>query len=122
MADNTRANLTKTSTWTRLIYIILFTITFRLAGLVIGMITLIQFFTVLLGGDAPNARLKSFGRKLAAYVSQVIAFLTYASDNKPFPIGEWPDNADENGGKNRSAKPTPPPGSPTKPYTKPYME
>ena len=29
MAENTRANLTKSSTWTRLIFIVLFSITFN---------------------------------------------------------------------------------------------
>lgn len=90
MADDTRANLTKGSTWTRLIYIVLFTVTFNVAEVVIAVITLIQFFTALFTGGKPNERLRELGGMMATYVREVVAFLTYETDDKPFPIGEWP--------------------------------
>ena len=97
MAESTRDNLTKSSTWMRLIYIILFSITFNVAEVVIVVITVVQFFTVLLSGGDPNKRLQDFGRTLGAYLRQVVSFLTYESDDKPFPIGAWPETVEDGG-------------------------
>ena len=97
MAESTRDNLTKSSTWMRLIYIILFTITFNVAEVVVAVITIVQFFTVLLSGGTPNKRLQDFGRTLGTYLRQVVSFLTYESDDKPFPIGEWPESVPGDG-------------------------
>lgn len=103
MADDTRENLTKSSTWIRLIYIVLFSITFNVAELVIAVITVVQFFTVLLSGGDPNKRLQDFGRTLGAYLRELVAFLTYESDDKPFPVGPWPE-AEDHSGKGKVAK------------------
>jgi len=107
MADDTRANLTKGSTWTRLIYIVLFSIAFKVTGFVVAIITLVQFVTALLNGGTPNKRLQDLGRLLAAYMRDVIAFLTYESDEKPFPIGDWPDTAAAPSAAKPKAKPKP---------------
>ncbi len=103
MAENTRANLTKSSTWTRLIFIVLFSITFNVAEVVIAVITVVQFFTVLLSGGEPNKRLQDFGRTLGAYLRELVAFLAYESDDKPFPVGPWPETEDTVG-KGKVAK------------------
>ena len=99
MADDTRSNLTKSSTWTRLIYIVLFTITFNVAEVVIAVITIIQFFTALFTGGTPNKRLQDLGGMMGAYVREVVAFLTYETEDKPFPIGDWPETAPGKSGK-----------------------
>ncbi len=97
MTADIRASLTKTSTWTRLIYMILFGVAFNVAEMVIAVVAVVQFFTVLLGGEGPNRRLQDFGGALGAYLRQVISFLTYESDEKPFPIGAWPETIADNG-------------------------
>ena len=114
MADDTRANLTKGSTWTRLLYIILYSITFKVAGFVVAIITLIQFVTALLNGGTPNKRLQDLGRVLAAYLRDVTAYLTYESDEKPFPIGDWPDTEPAQPAAEPKPKPKPKPKKVTK--------
>jgi len=110
MADDMRANLTKGSTWTRLIYIILFSITFKVAGFIIAIITLVQFVTALINGGTANNRLQEFGGTLALYLRQVVDYLTYASDEKPFPIGPWP--TDETAFHNAPSPQSTPQGTP----------
>lgn len=108
MADSTRANLTKGSTWTRLLYIVLFGIAFKVAGFVIAIITFVQFVTALISGGPANRRLQEFGEALALYLQQVVAFLTYATEEKPYPIGPWPTNVtapDTKPGAAQSARP-----------------
>jgi len=119
MADDTRANLTKGSTWTRLIYIILFTITFKMAGLIIGIITLVQFVTALITGGTVNQRLQDFGGMLGLYLRQVVAYLTYTSDEKPFPIGPWPTDEFATQSAQQSAPVPPKTGSKSSAKTSP---
>ena len=38
----------------------------------------------------PNARLQTMGKRLAAYIQKIVAFLTYHTDELPYPFGAWP--------------------------------
>jgi hypothetical protein len=38
----------------------------------------------------PNAELVRFGRGLGRYCQHIIEFLTFASDQVPFPVSPWP--------------------------------
>ncbi len=49
----------------------------------------LQFFVALVNGvDNPN--LRRFGETLCEYIYQALRFLTYNSDEKPFPFADWP--------------------------------
>ena len=89
MTDDVKKHVKSTTTWTRLIYLILYAIIFRVASIVLFAITIIQFIKALLTGS-PFERLQSFGGALAEYNKQLVAFLSYQSDEKPFPVGPWP--------------------------------
>ncbi|WP_413437701.1 DUF4389 domain-containing protein [Sulfuriferula sp. GW1] len=43
--------------------------------------------------DTPIARLVSFGRSLGRYLQQIAYFITFASEDTPFPFSEWPSGA-----------------------------
>jgi hypothetical protein len=62
---------------------------FQVSGTVICIVTVIQFLLVLLN-DKPNARLVSFGRSLGRYLQQIVNFLTFATEELPFPFNDWP--------------------------------
>ncbi len=89
MDTQTEQNLKSKSTWGRLLYIILYAICFNVAEIVLAAIAIVQFFSSLFTGK-PLKQLQSFGTALSDYLRQVADFLTYASDEKPFPIGPWP--------------------------------
>jgi len=90
MTDSVKDNVKSKSTWTRLLFIILYAITYRVASAVLFAITVIQFIKALITGE-PFVQLQSFGGSLAEYNRQVVAYLSYQSDEKPFPVGPWPD-------------------------------
>lgn len=50
---------------------------------------LVQLLLWLLSNQ-PSARLVSFGRSLAAYMAQVVSYLTFGSELAPFPFNDWP--------------------------------
>jgi hypothetical protein len=35
--------------------------------------------------------LKDFGKSLGIYLKQIAEFLSYASEEKPFPFSDWPE-------------------------------
>ncbi|MEE8379009.1 MAG: DUF4389 domain-containing protein [Gammaproteobacteria bacterium] len=89
MDDDLKQNLTAGETWIRGLFILLFAFALVIARFVTGAVVVIQFlFTVFTGQT--NDNLKIFGGSLARYVYNCLLFVTYNSDDKPFPFSEWP--------------------------------
>lgn len=79
-------------TWERLVYTLLFVVAFNVAEFVLWTVTAIQFLFKLVTGD-PNARLRDFGQGLGTFIYDVVLFLTFRSEHKPFPFAPWPRGA-----------------------------
>lgn len=84
-----KEELTTSSTWKRGGVILIFVLISIVLRLVIGITVLMQFGFLLLTGQL-NEHLLDFGQKLSTYTYQVVRYLTFNSDEKPFPFGEWP--------------------------------
>ena len=83
-------NVRSRDTWIRLLYMLLFGFFYALSRVVTVVVVVVQFFQVLLGGET-NENLKSFGRSLAIYAYQVVSYLTFNTETKPYPLElEWP--------------------------------
>ena len=93
MSQDYKANLTRSSIWMRLVFMIIFAVAFNVAEIVIFIVTVFQFLASLFTGE-PNDRLVRFGRNLAQYIQQIIAFMTFATEERPFPFSTWPDEPD----------------------------
>ncbi len=76
-------------TWIRCAYLVLFAVIFYFAFVLTSFVALVQFLVTLFTGS-PVAGLITFGRGLAAYQRQITLFLTFASDDKPFPFTPFP--------------------------------
>jgi hypothetical protein len=93
MSTHLKDNLGRGGTWIRGLYMLLFAVLFNVAEIVLAAVAVFQFLAQLVTGGV-NRRLQTFGANLAAYLQETTAFLTYASDDKPFPIGPWPGSGD----------------------------
>jgi hypothetical protein len=92
---NMEKNVTSRSTWLRLVFMLVFGFIYGLSRVVIAAVVVIQFLYVLLTG-ATNDQLKSFGHSLAIYSYQIINFLTFNTEQKPFPFdATWPTSISE---------------------------
>lgn len=89
MNENTVAPEDKRNIWIRGLFMLLMAFALQVSGTVICIVTVIQFVMVLLGGT-PNERLLAFGRSLGSYVQQIVNFLTFATEELPFPFSDWP--------------------------------
>lgn len=85
----TKKTLTNGETWIRLAYMILFSLLLMAARLTISVVVAVQFVIVLVSG-ADNENLRNLGQGLGKWVYQTVMFLTFNSENKPFPFDEWP--------------------------------
>ena len=94
MTDKLKDNITRPSIWMRLISMIILAIAFNIAEIVIFAVVVFQFLISLFTQE-PNGQLVRFGNNLAVYLRQIVAFLTFATEEKPFPFSSWPDEEPE---------------------------
>jgi len=93
MSDDIVANLKQPSQWFRVAFMVVFAVVLYVVALVLTLLTVAQIlFSLLTGSD--NENLRALGKDLSTYVHQVLAFLTYNSDNKPFPFAAYPSEDD----------------------------
>ena len=79
----------KVNVWLRGLYMLLMMLVLHVFGTVLVVVAIIQFVIVLMN-ESPNERLVTFGRNLGIYLRQIAHFLTFASEEVPFPFSEWP--------------------------------
>ena len=76
--------------WIRLIFMVLFSLlVYWVVFLLIWVIAAFQFIYSLFAGT-PNQVLLPFSASLSEYVKQIVMYLTYNSEEKPFPFVPWP--------------------------------
>jgi Flp pilus assembly protein TadB len=89
MNENSDTTTNKRNIWIRGLFMLLMALAYHVFGTVVFIVTVIQFVMMLLN-DKPNARLVSFGRSLGRYLQQIVNFLTFATEEIPFPFNDWP--------------------------------
>lgn len=104
--DDAREHIKRTSTWLRGLYIVMFAIFIYLAQIVIAAVVVFQFLHTLLTGK-PNPRLQTFGQSLSTYAYQILAYLSYNSDDRPYPFSAWPRGVPSGGARKRTSKKKP---------------
>ncbi len=82
-------NIKSESFWLRSLFMIFFLMVYRIVDLLVVLVALSQWLYMLLTGDS-NASLSRFGSGLSRYVAQIISYLSYSSEQKPFPFSDWP--------------------------------
>ena len=93
-ASPVEKNLKSRATWTRLLFIALCFIQIWLASLVGTVVIVLGFLMVLFTGEV-NRDLRGIGQGIASYVYENVRYMTFNTDEKPFPFGNpWP-SADE---------------------------
>jgi hypothetical protein len=82
--------------WVRLLLMVLMAAAFQLAASVLFFVALLQLLLAV-ASDAPNARLRLFGRSLGRYLAQITDFECFGTEALPFPFSEWPEEGVEDG-------------------------
>ncbi len=90
MNENTKATLTNTDTWKRGLFMVVFSIISGVAKLIVTLVAIFQFVTLLFKGQINNAVIP-LGQNLSTYLYQITLFLTFKTDEMPFPFLPFPD-------------------------------
>ena len=79
-------NIKSRSTWMRLLFMVVFYVLATLASAVGSVVVVLGFFWVLFTGEK-NRQLQQAGQVVAGYIYEIIRYLTFNTDEKPFPFG-----------------------------------
>ena len=83
-------NLRQPSVWIRVVFMLAFAVFLYLiiAPVILVLIIVQALFAVITGAE--NENLRFLGSALTVYVSQILEFVTYNSEIKPFPFSDFP--------------------------------
>lgn len=85
-------NLKSRATWLRLVFMIVLVLIYGLTRLVVGAVVILQFLWVLFTGEV-NPRVRHLGASLSTYTYQILRYLTYNTEERPFPFDlDWPND------------------------------
>lgn len=88
MEEELNDNLKQVSTWKRIGFILIFAVVAGVVRTLIWVVVLLQIVTALITGNT-NKHILGFGQKLAAYLYHVLLFMTFNTDEVPFPFSDW---------------------------------
>ena len=91
--NDIKNNLKSEREWLRVLFMVLFWVCSRVASFVVSIIALVQIVFALVTRQE-NENLRRLGSSLSQYIAQIVNYLTYNSDDKPFPIADWPEPRD----------------------------
>ncbi|HJP17656.1 MAG TPA: DUF4389 domain-containing protein [Nitrospinota bacterium] len=89
MGEKLGEKLTEKNKWIRGLYMMLFALIFNIAEILVAAIAAFQFVAYLFIGKT-NEQLITFGQRLSIFIYQIIQFLTFNSEEKPYPFSPWP--------------------------------
>jgi hypothetical protein len=89
-SESFKRHVKSRATWQRLFFMLVILMLYAVSRIVVGAVVVLQFFYLLFSGEI-NGRLQQFGQALATYTYQIILYLTFNSEQRPFPFdADWP--------------------------------
>ena len=85
MEDQTTTRRNLTDELIRGVFMLLFFVAARLVSVLVVFIALFQFLCTLIVRK-PNNNARRFGKGLSCYLAEIILFLSYNTERKPWPI------------------------------------
>ena len=84
-----KENVKNTDVWLRGLFIVIFGAILYFAIILVWLLVVFQFVSKLLTGEL-NRQLAGFNTGLLRYISQALGYITFQSDERPFPFSPWP--------------------------------
>ncbi|MBX2848807.1 MAG: DUF4389 domain-containing protein [Acidiferrobacterales bacterium] len=73
----------------RVLFVVLFWVVFYFTQLVIAVVAVGQCGFVLIT-NKPNQNLTQLGDSLSKYVTEILRYVTFNTDQRPFPFADFP--------------------------------
>ena len=84
-----KENTKNVDVWTRGLFILIYGLIFYFLFGLIWLVVIFQFFMKLITTEL-NKPLLDFSDSLNRYVSQILLYITFKSEERPFPFSPWP--------------------------------
>ncbi|MBI2994386.1 MAG: DUF4389 domain-containing protein [Gammaproteobacteria bacterium] len=78
-------------TWIRGLFIVVFAVIFYVLCTVIWVLVIFQFLMKVLTGTL-NDNLMKFSGGLTSFAVQILRYITFQSEERPWPFSSWPAN------------------------------
>ncbi len=92
--DDLKNKIMNSKHWMRLLLMaLMYTILFSLVQIITAISLLVQWILVLFMGE-PNARLRHFTKGLNRYTWEIMEFINFNSETRPFPLSDWPESSE----------------------------
>ena len=88
MQDQINENLKKIETWKRIILMLIYALIDSMVKLILWLVVFLQLGSVLLTGST-NPNVLELGRGLSTYHYHILLFLTFSTEQLPFPFSSW---------------------------------
>ncbi len=75
--------------WLRGLFMLLYFVVYEITEMIVISVAVLQFLFSIITGRC-NENLRRFGDSLGKYAREMVAFITYNTEIKPFPFAEWP--------------------------------
>jgi len=76
-------------TWIRGLFIVVFAIIFYVLCTIIWILVVFQFLMKVLTGNL-NENLMKFSGSLTSFAVQILRYITFQSEERPWPFSPWP--------------------------------
>ena len=86
-------NIKEPSIWVNFFLKVIYLVFLNFIVPFLGFITLLQLLFSI-ASKKPNENLVSFSKKISSYIYQIINFITYSSDQRPWPFNSFPESSD----------------------------
>ena len=91
VAENMKSGVT----WMRGLFMLISCILANVALIAGSVIVVLGFFWVVFTGEV-NQQIKEVGQSIAAYIYNIVRYLTFNTDERPFPLGGSWSNGSSN--------------------------
>ncbi len=78
----------------RLVFMVFFVVIYKVLDIVLLLIAVAQFLFHVIT-DKDNETLRQVGDGISCYYFQIYRYLTYNSNQKPFPFSDWPTSTED---------------------------
>lgn len=89
MNKDLKAMVSSKDKWLRALYMVLFLLIFTVAKFIVWIVIAVQFLMTLFTNNVHKKTL-DFSEHLNAYIHQILSYLTYNNETKPYPFSPWP--------------------------------
>lgn len=89
-----KENTKNVDVWIRGLFIVIFAVIFYFLFALIWLVVIFQFLMKLITNEL-NEQLLGFCDSLIKYVSQILLYITFKSEERPFPFSPWPQTEPE---------------------------